>query len=175
MTVIKKAAAASVRLLSFFDAVLSTPTLPAALARATDPQTSHEAAAEVDVAKLEAVVVARLGHGPATTSELSERTGIPRDSLSPRMPSLRRYGLIVDSGQRRRPVDGNGNSYGRHQIVWRLREDGEPEAPRKKTTAERLADAEARIERVHLAVSEPLYLTGRELADRIRHIVKGEA
>lgn len=108
-----------------------TPTqmivVPRAAARATDPETSHTAAAAVTtkVASIKQRILIDLSvHGGQTGKELAARSGIPLNSITPRFaelsgkkyatrmcisidnvpPSIRR---IKDSGERR---DG--------QIVW---------------------------------------------------------
>lgn len=143
----------------------------AAKARATDPQTSHDAAAEVDTPKLLAIVVRELQRCPATTSEIAEATGIPRDSLSPRMPALRAFGLVVDSGERRRPRDEDGNEYGRAQIVWRVALAGDDLPNEKRSTRKRLTEAESRIEQTLK------FIHGDESPTmcRIRALLRGEA
>ena len=73
-----------------------------ALSRRTDPSTSHQAAAKLGTAFLESVVLQQLRrHGSATTLELSERTGIARVSISPRLRPLANRGLVRESGTRR--------------------------------------------------------------------------
>ena len=85
------------------------------LARTTDPETSHEAAARAPT-DLEARVLAVLGRfaNGATTYELSAAMGESLVTVSPRMRPLVNKYLVEDSGIRRR-----GES-GRNQIVWRL-------------------------------------------------------
>jgi len=78
-----------------------------ARARRSDPDTSHEAAARVHVGNLEAIVLAELRNGSATSAELAERTGIDRVAVSPRLRPLARKGLIQETALRR-----NGS------IVW---------------------------------------------------------
>lgn len=84
-------------------------------ARATDPETSHAAAASVEPTELELLVLAALGVRPrgCTSSELSDFLGIERVSVSPRLAPLARKGLIEASGERRRGPSG------RSQIVWK--------------------------------------------------------
>lgn len=83
-------------------------------ARKSDPHTSHDAANKADVNTLQLAVLTHLKTiGPASTNEISEATGIPRDSLSPRIPVLREKGLVEDSGERR--------GHPRKCIVWRLK------------------------------------------------------
>ncbi len=86
------------------------------LARATDPGTSHVAAAAVPN-DLEARVLEELRKFPngATSFQLAESMALSLVTVSPRMRPLVDKGYIEDSGQRRR-----GES-GRAQIVWRAR------------------------------------------------------
>lgn len=97
-------------------------------ARNTDPQTSHIAAHKVDAktpksvpngndlpTAIEKLVYTTLIYeGPMTTVELASVIGVPRDSISPRMPSLVEQGLVEDSGARR--VNEGSN---RKCIVWK--------------------------------------------------------
>ncbi len=62
-----------------------------------------------------ATVVAA-GTGGLTAIEAAAVTGLDRYSLQPRLSELRRKGLVVDSGKRRR------NPSGRQAIVWIARE-----------------------------------------------------
>jgi DNA-binding transcriptional ArsR family regulator len=85
-----------------------------ALARRTDPSTSHEAAKSVDPTPLETRIYRclQLLRGGATASELVDLTGLNWNTLSPRLAPLRRKNLIRDSGKRRKGPSG------RSQIVW---------------------------------------------------------
>lgn len=86
-----------------------------ALARSTDPSTSHAAADWVDATgiagKVLEVLVACGYHG-ATSEELADRLGMPRVTVSPRLKPLCDRGLACDSLQRR---DGRS---GHESIVW---------------------------------------------------------
>jgi predicted transcriptional regulator len=84
-----------------------------ALSRRSDPETSVEAAASVQVGALESIVYRAICERPATSTELSERLGLSLVTVSPRLRPLCNKGLIVDSGERR-----SGTS-GRKSIVWR--------------------------------------------------------
>ena len=86
-----------------------------ALARRSDPETSHQAAAKVMTEAIAAIILAILRHakGGLTATEISELTGIERDTVSPRLPELVRAKLIRDSGRKRKPSGRN-----RKQIVW---------------------------------------------------------
>jgi hypothetical protein len=80
-----------------------------ALARKTDPETSHEAAGGIKVAPLEAVVLEALKAAPAgyTADELAIKLPtIPMNTLTPRFASLMRKGLIRDTGERRQGRSG---------------------------------------------------------------------
>ena len=81
-----------------------------AWARASDPQTSHIAAKGVRGERanhLEVVTVNTLKeHGPLTTWEITHKTGINWDSITPRMKPLERKGLIRKTDQRRMSPNG---------------------------------------------------------------------
>jgi DNA-binding MarR family transcriptional regulator len=86
-----------------------------ALARATDPGTSHDAAQSVSATVLEAQVLRAIrdsGDRGATLDEIMERTGLEKVTASPRAKPLEGKGLIVRAGKR------PGLS-GRAQTVWR--------------------------------------------------------
>jgi DNA-binding MarR family transcriptional regulator len=89
---------------------LETP----ARARRTDPVTSHTAARSVKPRLIESLVLNHLRYGNdgngLTTSEIAERSKIPRDSISPRMRPMEQRGLVVRTSEKR---DG--------RIVWRLK------------------------------------------------------
>jgi DNA-binding transcriptional ArsR family regulator len=80
-----------------------------ALTRATDPATSHEAAAKLPVTALCLRVLEALKAGPQTTHEIAARTGLAVVTVSPRIKPLRLAGLVEESGERR---DGRN--------VWRI-------------------------------------------------------
>lgn len=86
-----------------------------ALARRSDPSTSHNAAAKVSVNEIAAQCLDAIRAAPEglTATEISERTGIERDTVSPRLPELVRARLIRDSGRKRQPIGRN-----RKAIVW---------------------------------------------------------
>ncbi len=95
---------------------LNRPLSPSeALARNTDPQSSHDAAAIVDVGQLEARVLGALRvYGASTTEELADKSGIPLVSVSPRMKSLERKNLVARAGKRK-------NRSGVSAILWEAR------------------------------------------------------
>ena len=74
-----------------------------ALSRNSDPITSDEAAKLVHVEHVEGVIVRHLKFWTAglTCLELAGSTGLPRDSISPRMKPLELKGLIYRDGTRR--------------------------------------------------------------------------
>ena len=88
-------------------------------ARSRDPETSQEAAEFMrgDAAnhgEREILRVLRAHESGLTTHEISELSGIPYWSTTPRMAPLRRKGLVEDSGLRRQ-AEGSGVRC----IVWR--------------------------------------------------------
>jgi hypothetical protein len=88
-----------------------------ALARRDDPDTSHAAAEVVNAGMLETRTLRTLPWGDLTTEEVALRVGVPRDSISPRMRSLERKGLVVRVGKRR-------NVSGVLAITWGLTDLG---------------------------------------------------
>lgn len=91
-----------------------------AWARATDPETAHQAATRERgrrAAELEAVVIRALERlGEATSQEVADFTGERLVSVSPRFRPLARKGVVEERGKRRNP---SGSS----AIVWRIRAD----------------------------------------------------
>jgi predicted transcriptional regulator len=87
-----------------------------ALARHTDPSTSHDAAESVNVTALEQIVLNALKqhHEGATTEQLSDWLALSLVTISPRIRPLVRKGLVIDSGFKR------CNASGRKSIVWRV-------------------------------------------------------
>jgi len=85
-----------------------------AMARRTDPDTSHIAAVTVDANRLEGFVLSILGQYPdgLTTREISTLLHSDMVSISPRMKPLEKKGLVERTAERR------GLS-GRRSIVWR--------------------------------------------------------
>lgn len=91
-----------------------------ALSRIGDPETSHQAAQEVDASRLETLVLLELdkkGNYGATTFELSQNLAVERVSISPRMRPLANRGEVRDSGHRRRALLNTGRE-GPPGIVW---------------------------------------------------------
>jgi hypothetical protein len=88
-----------------------------ALARHSDPSTSHLAAALVNVEDRERVILDALrevGSRGATCNELGAILQLPRDSVSPRMRPMVKKNWVKDSGMRRL------TSANREAIVWTL-------------------------------------------------------
>lgn len=93
-----------------------TPELPDhGAARSSDPETSHEAAAVVDVGILYGKILDALQIRPMTSEEISIHIEYPRDSVSPRMRAMAAHGLVVDTGTTRPNPTSS-----RHAIVWRI-------------------------------------------------------
>jgi DNA-binding CsgD family transcriptional regulator len=86
-----------------------------ALARNTDPGTSHAAARGVAVQERERQVLETLRrYGPLTTFEIARHLGISRETISPRLKPLARKALVRDTGERR----SSGGT--KNCIVWGL-------------------------------------------------------
>lgn len=86
-----------------------------AYARRTDPHTSHAAAATVEVAKLEGLVLAALrAWGPMTSREVCARIGRDPWSISPRFKPLETKGLIEKHGTK-------AGLTKRQHIVWKAK------------------------------------------------------
>lgn len=84
-------------------------------ARRTDPRTSHDAAASINMPMLEAAVYGCLkAHGPCTSFEVADILRLSLVTVSPRLRPLADKGLVRDSGERRL-----GQS-GRKQTVWEI-------------------------------------------------------
>lgn len=100
---------------------LSVPGVPhhRRLARGSDPETSHEAAA--GVAEFEgdhfALILEALTLGPAGATEIARRCGLGRDAVGKRMIDLERDGLVVRDGKVR-------NVKGRNEARYRRAMDG---------------------------------------------------
>jgi len=98
-----------------------------ALARRDDPETSHEAAAKVDVSKREAEVYAALrAVWPAglTTHEIEDATGIAAGSVTPRMKRLVEKGWVERTEERRIP-----RGHTSPQTIWRAIVDADIHLP----------------------------------------------
>lgn len=82
---------------------------PKLLARAEDPDTSHQAAQEVDTAELERIVyevIASCPHGCIADDVENRLPQFRSHSITPRFAPLLRKGLIYDTGERRRASSG---------------------------------------------------------------------
>lgn len=76
--------------------------------RRIDPETSKAAAKEVRANELELVFLACLRrHGPSTAEEVTDLTGRPIDSITPRGAPLKRKGLIRWNGEKRPGASGS--------------------------------------------------------------------
>mgnify|MGYP003139867014 FL=1 len=87
-----------------------------AMARRTDPDTSHIAALTVDANRLEKLVVSALTQYPngCTVKEISVILDIDKWSISPRMKPLEGKGLVERTTERRD-----------RSIVWRIADEEE--------------------------------------------------
>ena len=75
-----------------------------ALARSTDPETSHDAAASIDANRLELIVLEefRGAKKGLTAEELSKRLpGLPLNTITPRIAPLVRKGYLIPTGRRK--------------------------------------------------------------------------
>lgn len=72
-----------------------------ARARATDPATSHEAAAKVRVSKRERQILTWLSMVPdgMTASSIAFKLNVGRDSVSPRMKGLVAKEFVIAAGE----------------------------------------------------------------------------
>jgi len=83
-------------------------------ARNTDPETSHEAAASLDLPELEEIVLAELraaGPSGCTLDDLVGRLRMDKVTVSPRLRPLCNKSLVVPIGKR-------VGKAGRNQTVW---------------------------------------------------------
>lgn len=95
-------------------------------ARNTDPHTSHEAAASVDVEGLKAVILKAMeeaGSRGVTNDDCVIITGKHRDSLSPRFAQLLDEGKIAPNGETRTTARG------KQALVYVLATDPTAKAP----------------------------------------------
>lgn len=79
------------------------------LARSTDPDTSHEAAASIDAAQMERLVYDVIASFPKGCISDDVERALPHvrsHSITPRFASLKRKGFIVDTGFRRIAASG---------------------------------------------------------------------
>jgi len=95
---------------------------PHAYARRTDPETSHEAAAKVNIPKSRQVTLDALtNHGPMTNEQVGLITGVDLTSISPTFRPLARMGLIREQ----RHPDGTlkkqkGLRSNNMRIIWEI-------------------------------------------------------
>lgn len=96
-----------------------------ALARRTDPETSHEAAAMVNVNPLERAALIVLFGAPLglTCSEIALKANYPRDSISPRMKRLLEKKLVKRTGEKRLPYPPHPDKKVK-QLVWEIVDGG---------------------------------------------------
>jgi hypothetical protein len=87
-----------------------------ALARSSDPETSHAAAASLNTTEMEGMVLSALQMLPegATTIQIARALNLAPWSISPRMKPLCAKGFVMDSTRRLK------GSSGRNSIVWIL-------------------------------------------------------
>jgi hypothetical protein len=71
-----------------------------AAARATDPQTSHDAAKRAPVAGHCRLVLEALAAGPAGQTELARRCGLLPHEVNKRLADLHKAGLVVLTGRK---------------------------------------------------------------------------
>lgn len=82
---------------------------PDPVARASDPDTSHEAAASmVDEAQNQRIQIYAwlVGHGPMTADELDEALGFRLTSSGRRLPELRETGKVRMTEEKRKTRSG---------------------------------------------------------------------
>jgi hypothetical protein len=82
---------------------------PNAMARATDPDTSREAAESVDSVQMERIVLEAIAQFPnGCIADELERVlpGYRWNTITPRFAPLIRKGLIYDTGERRKARSG---------------------------------------------------------------------
>lgn len=87
-------------------------------------ETSADAAAEVDCARLQRLVlgsIRRARRAGRTAEECAIALHLPRVSAQPRVSELRAKGLVLDSGQRR-----TNRSSGKRAVVWIAKEYARP-------------------------------------------------
>ncbi len=90
----------------------------APLARATDPQTSHDAPNRDRLSAHRLAALNALALGDATDFELEARTGIKQTSVGKRRGELVRMGYVENTGLRRLTPSGSTS------IVWGLTDAG---------------------------------------------------
>lgn len=97
--------------------------------------------ARPQIPTLHSKILALLGYGAEyTTSELADKLGRPRDSISPRMAELLRCGAIEQNGTREDPATFT------EVIVWRA--TGKPYEPSKRGPSVAEANAQRGAETI---------------------------
>lgn len=92
-------------------------------ARATDPQTAHDAARRPGKVALKwRYLIALVDGGAQTDFEVAARLGVAQTSCGPRRPALMKAGLVVATGDRR-PTPNGGDA-----AVYRATDAGVIEA-----------------------------------------------
>lgn len=90
-----------------------------AFARRTDPETSHASARKLDVSRVEKQMASALGaHGPGSSEDVTDWTGLPLVTVSPRLKPMERKGVVYRKGKK-------VNRSGRTAIVWALSSSGD--------------------------------------------------
>lgn len=95
--------------------IASTPLFGSAMARSSDPPTSHAAAANARVFKGEhrRKIIDALAAGSAGQSEIARRTGLTIAAVSKRLCEMRRDGEIERCGECRSASGGREAAYRR--------------------------------------------------------------
>ncbi len=86
------------------------------LSRKTDPKTSHDAGNSIEVTEREFEVLKtmRQRRRALTTVEISEFSGIPLWTVSPRMKPLEKKGLVQRAGTKRNEISN------RNMTTWKI-------------------------------------------------------
>lgn len=101
---------------TYIEADADLPLMNMMRARASDPVTSHEAAASVSTfaAAHKATIINFLRRGPAGATRIADGTGLGRDAVGKRTTELEREGVIARHGTER-------NRKGRSEAMWLLK------------------------------------------------------
>lgn len=101
------------------------------LARSTDPVTSHEAAALVNVTEREELVLNILNNnGSMNAEEVALLAGAEVPALTPRFRPLANKGLIYDTGRTSKALKSN-----RQRIIWAITPAGVAYVDRNRNIA----------------------------------------
>ena len=88
-------------------------------ARFSDPQTSHDAANNIDVARLERLVVGCIQeYGPVASDRVSKILGVDLQSVSPRFRPLANKGLIQPHMVNGDPATVKSLTSNRQRMTW---------------------------------------------------------